>query len=89
MNFDKYNLILQHNQYTFETVIIKYYKMKKQLKKTDEKKFNLEKMQVVKLTNMRKVVGGQGDNPGNGQGNDDTTITDKVQRVSNGLCLGD
>jgi hypothetical protein len=54
--------------------------MKKQVKETNTKKFNLEKFEVAKLTTMRKIVGGVGGD-GNGGGNDDITITDILDKI--------
>lgn len=58
--------------------------MKKQTKQTNEKRFNLEKMEVVKLTTMKKIVGGQGG--GDSKTTDDGTITDLIFKVSN-FCI--
>ena len=63
---------------------LKYRKMKKQV---NEKKFNLEKFEVAKLKNLRKIFGGKdGDGDGNvPTGNvttgDDQTITDLISLI--------
>lgn len=47
-----------------------------------EKKFTLEKFEIAKLKNMKKIKGGEGDpNPTNDDG-----ITDKIKKLSSNWC---
>jgi len=47
-----------------------------------EKKFNLEKFEVAKLKDMKKIKGGEGDP----KPTDDHEITDILKKISSNIC---
>lgn len=51
----------------------------KNQKKDQQKKFNLEKFEVLKLKTMTKIVGGQNDTQNKGK--DEDTITPPTARI--------
>lgn len=56
------------------------------MKKQENKKFEFEKFEMVKLSNLKKFNGGTGSNNAIGDGHDDGNLTDLLKKVSGDKC---